>query len=120
MRNLVCKDIRSDSYASRHFSQYFDNYDNIPMLSKLRKMASFKILWQGKIISLMKCSGIHQCRLCMKKRLGILHMHNKDPGKQINLCNEIYGACRHKLSFHRYSENIQEEKPDEHTNCEKE
>ena len=119
VRNLVCKDVRSDSYAF-HFSQFFDKYDDIPTPSKLRRMTSFKILWQGKIISLMKSFGTHNCRLCMKERLFILRTHSKDPGKLINSCNEIYGACRHKSSFHRYSENIHKERPDEHTNCEKE
>ena len=56
----------------------------------------------------------------MEERLFILRTQSKDPGKLINSCNEIYGACRDKLSFHRYLENIQDERPDEHTNCEKE
>ena len=45
VRNLVCKDVRSDLYAF-HFSQFF-NLDDIPTPSKLRNMTSFKV--NGKV-----------------------------------------------------------------------
>ena len=43
----------------------------------------------------------------MKERLEILKFSdkNKNQNKLINTCGEIYGACRHKTRFHRYTMN---------------
>ena len=78
VKKLVCKGIRSDTYAN-HFSQFFNSVSNVPTPAKLRSISKFKILWQGKIISLMKSFGTHQCRLYMKERLAILRESNKNP-----------------------------------------
>jgi hypothetical protein len=38
----------------------------------------------------------------MHERIEILHMINQEEWKIINHCNEIYGACQHKMRFHRF------------------
>jgi len=65
-----------------------------------------KILWQGDAISCMKSFGTLKCSLCMRERLEILKKSQKEQDKLINTCGEIYGACRHKTRFHRYTQNI--------------
>ena len=59
VKKLVCNNVRTDTYAS-HFSQFFNTSTNKPTPAKLRNISSFKILWQGKIISLMKIFGTSQ------------------------------------------------------------
>ena len=41
----------------------------------------------------------------MKDRLSILAEIRERPKKLINPCNEIYGACGHKIRLHRYIRN---------------
>ena len=77
VKNYVCKDKHTDSYA-KHFQQFFDKSNNIPTPAKLRKMAEFNILWKGNITSMMKTFGTNQCRLFMRERLEILHRPYKD------------------------------------------
>jgi hypothetical protein len=42
------------------------------------------------------------CKLCAKERLAMLKLTWSTPHLAINRCNEIYGACRHNLGFHRF------------------
>ena len=51
---------------------------------------------------MMKIFGTNWCKLCMKELIEILHRTYKDKGSLINSNSEIYGACKHKASFHRY------------------
>ena len=39
----------------------------------------------------------------MKERLEILKASKQQPKRLINSCNELYGACRHRPVFHRYT-----------------
>ena len=70
-------------------------------------MMRMSILWYGNPISCNKSFGKWNCRLCMKERIIILEemRKGKAAGKRhlINSASELYGACRHKPSFHRYS-----------------
>ncbi len=93
----------SNLYA-RHFSQFFDNSELVPSPTLLRQVATFNILWQGNIVSMMKSFGTRQCRLCMKEHTEILRHTYTNKGSIINSNNEIYEACRHKAGFHRYKE----------------
>jgi hypothetical protein len=65
-------------------------------------MMKVKIIWQGIAISCMKSFGKLNCSLCMCKRIEILRTIRQEEWKIINNCNEIYGACRHKMRFHRF------------------
>jgi len=62
------------------------------------------ILWKGNPISCSKSFGKLNCSLCMKERLLILKALGDNAEKRlINSNNELYGACRHKSKFHRYT-----------------
>ena len=62
------------------------------------------ILWKGNPISCSKSFGKLNCLLCMKERLLILKTPGDNAEKRlINSNNELYGACRHKSKFHRYT-----------------
>ena len=98
--------IRTATYA-RHYQQFFNKDKYVPNPAELRELSTFKILWRGNMISMMKTFGTNWCKLCMKERIEILKRTYKDPTKIINSCNEIYGACKHKANFHRYQENEQ-------------
>jgi len=100
VRNLVNKQLTSDSYA-RHFASHFIKEDNITA-QKIRNINKLEILWQGNPISCVKSFGKPSCSLCMKERISILTETRERPTRLINSCNEIYGACRHKTRFHRY------------------
>ena len=60
-----------------------------------------EILWEGNPISVSKSFGKDKWSLCMKERILILRENRKDRCQVINTNNEMYGACRHKLRFHR-------------------
>ena len=91
----------SDSFAD-HFASHFANCRDITP-HRIRKCLDMTILWQGNAISCMKSFGRLDCTLCMQERLHILKNSTESPTQLINTSNEIYGACRHKTRFHRYS-----------------
>ena len=64
-----------------------------------------EVLWKGKPLSVVKTFGTKLCKLCAKERLAILKLCRKTK-KAINVCNEIYGACRHKPRFHRFDNQL--------------
>ena len=64
---------------------------------------NFSILWQGNPISVQKSFGTKNCTLCMKERTTILKCMYEKPHLLINNNSEIYGSCRHKPKFHRFS-----------------
>ena len=64
---------------------------------------NFSILWQGNPVSVQKSLGTKNCVLCMKERTTILKSMYKTPNLLINNNSEIYGSCRHKPRFHRFS-----------------
>ena len=39
----------------------------------------------------------------MKERIEIYKAKKRQPQRLINSCNELYGACRHRPVFHRYT-----------------
>ena len=70
-------------------------------------MVKVSILWGGKPISCNKSFGRLNCYLCMHERISILESIRKDwktgVKKCINSNSELYGSCRHKPRFHRFS-----------------
>ena len=116
-RSLVNKGTTSDTFA-KHFASHFDNGNGKDgekgkrkkgqvNIAQIRKLMKVSILWQGRPISNMKTFGKLNCTLCMSERLEILKAKRLDKilnsNKMINSSNEIYGACRHKPKFHRFS-----------------
>ena len=116
-RSLVNKGATSDTFA-KHFASHFDNGNGKDgekgkrkkgqvNIAQIRKLMKVSILWQGRPISNMKTFGKLNCTLCMSERLEILKARRLDKilntKKMINSSNEIYGACRHKPKFHRFT-----------------
>jgi hypothetical protein len=105
VKKLVTKGTKSDSFAS-HFAHHCKK-EVKPTSNELRKMMKVKIVWQGNaiqgnVISCLKSFGKLNCSLCMRERIEILCTVHQEEWKIINHCNEIYGACRHKMRFHRF------------------
>ena len=107
VRKYIRTKVRSVTFA-HHLGSHKD-IDNMSLnehkavtVAKIRPMVSIKVLWRGNALLCMKSFHTHSCILCMKERTTILHRHNLDPTKLINLRNKIYCACRHKSRFHRY------------------
>ena len=99
VQKKVTKGISSDSFAD-HFAKHFSSK---PTNRELREMCEFKIIWEGSPLSISKTFGKSSCTLCMKERLEILNRSREEPKKLINRCSEIYGSCRHKPCFHRFT-----------------
>ena len=63
-----------------------------------------KILWEGNPIYCVKSFGKLNFPLCMKEMLEILKALGENTEKiLINSNNRLYGVCRHKSRFHRYT-----------------
>ncbi len=100
VKKLVTKGTKLDSFAS-HFTHHCKK-EVKPTSNELRKMMKVKIVWQGNMVSCMKSFGKLNCSLCMQERIKILCTIHQEEWKIINHCNEIYGACQHKMRFHRF------------------
>ena len=108
-KNLVNKGKPSDSFAA-HFASHFENKDknnkNIE-IKDIRNLIKMSILWKGKPISCNKSFGKLNCYLCMNERIQILKSIRRDMNSKerrlINNNTEIFGSCRHKTKFHRYT-----------------
>jgi GIY-YIG catalytic domain len=97
VRRKKLENKNSDSFAS-HFAdqmRYFQGFSN----TLHKNMYTCTILWQANPHSAVKTFGTTRCILCSRERLEIVKMHRFKPELLINSCNEIYGACRTKLSF---------------------
>ena len=100
----IKKGKKSESFTKHYTNQMknYSEYKNKAIHRLLRNSYTSKVLWQGNSISTVKTFGTSHCVLCNQERLHIFYRFKKDPGKQINFCNEIFGACKHKTRFHRY------------------
>ena len=110
-------DYVNDNKKSTAFAEHFGEHCKELGMTEIdrdhvRAMVEYEIVWVGDRISAAKSFGKRTCRLCMKERLAILELSEKNPKKMINSRNELYGACRHGSSlkvikkteskFHRY------------------
>ena len=123
--NLVRVGNTADSFA-RHFAlvSQIENKNKKKFANKdVREMMRMSILWYGNPISCNKSFGKWNCRLCMKERLIILEEMRKGKAAGtrhlINSASELYGACRHRPSFHRYSVTQPTSTDEGHTSPEK-
>ena len=101
VRNLVRHNVLSDLFA-RFFACNFKPKSQIKA-DEVCKLVDILKLWEGNPITLSKSFGKSTCRLCMKERMTILALSKDKNVRLINSCSEIYGACRHKPKFHRFS-----------------
>ena len=98
------KELSSDSFAKYFGKQAKEEHDITTITAKhVRDRTCIKILWQGNPISASKSFGKLDCTLCMRERLEILKAFKNQPLRLINSSNELYGACRHRPVFHRYT-----------------
>ena len=99
--NILCllkNGQKSDSFAA-HFGQQFNTTRS---RTCLRKYMKFKEVKQLNPIGAMKTFTKPNCNLCMQERLTII---KKIRGKRVTVMDknpEIYGACRHKTTFHQF------------------
>ena len=61
---------------------------------------TFKVVKQLNTIGAMKTFTKPNCNLCMEERLTILKKLRDKRVTIMNKNSEIYGACRHKTTFH--------------------
>ena len=104
VQQCVLNGIATDTFAE-HFARYFVEK---PKSQQLCEMIKYKILWQGNPLSLSKTFGKSCCSLCIKERLIILDRLRRDPSNLINKNSEIYGSCRHKPCFHRFTSSTED------------
>ena len=98
LQRLLKNKQKSDSFAA-HFVQRFNNTTS---RTDLRKCMTFKVLKQIYPIGAMKTFTKPNCNLCMQKCLTILKKIREKRVTLMNKNSEIYGACRHKTTFHRF------------------
>ena len=96
LQRLLKKGQKADSFAT-HFVQHFINTTS---RTDLRKCMIFKVLKQLNPIGAMKIFTKPNCNLCMQERLMILKMLREKRFTAMNKKSEMYGACRHKTTFH--------------------
>ena len=80
-------------YAVQHFNNTMSRTD-------LRKCMTFMAINQLNLIGAMKTFTERNCNLCMQERLTILKNLCDKRVTVVNKNPEIYGACRHKTTFH--------------------
>ena len=108
IRKLLKTGESSDSFA-KHFAQQVpqEKIEPTPTAKQLREELcpyEMEVLWHGNPHSTVKTFGSRSCKLCAQERLAIFNTYySKNRKKLINSNHEIFGACRHKPSFHRYS-----------------
>ena len=98
LQRLLKNRQKSDSFAA-HFVQHFNTTTS---RTDLRKYMPFKVVQKLNPIGSKTTFTKPNCNICMQERLTIL----KNPGdKRVAVMNrnlEIYGACWHKTTLHRF------------------
>ena len=87
-----------NSFAA-HFGQHFNN---IMSRTYLRKYMTFKVVKQLNPIGTMKTFTTPNFNICMEKRLTIPKNVRDKRVMVMNKNSEIYGAFRHKTTFHQF------------------
>ena len=89
---------KSDSFAA-HFKQHFNTTTS---RTDLRKYMTFKAVKQLNPIGAMKTFTKPNCNICRTKHPTILKNLREKRVPITNKNFEIYGACRHKMTFHGF------------------
>ena len=88
---------------SDKFSAHSEHHTNSTTSHKdLRNYMTFKVVNQIKPIGVMKKFKKPNRHICMEERLKIL---KKIRDKRVTIMNknsDVYGACRHKTTFHKF------------------
>ena len=95
---LFKKRQKPDSFAA-NFEQHFNTTTSRTYLHKYIK---FKVVKQLNPIGAMKKIRKPNCNICIQEQLMILKNLREKRVTAMNKNLEIYGACRHKTTFHRF------------------
>ena len=98
LQRLLKNGQKSDSFSA-HLVQHFNNTTS---RTDLRKCMTFRLINQLNPIGAMKTFTKPNCNLCMQERLTILKKRRDKRVTVMNKNSEIYGACRHKTTFHKF------------------
>ena len=98
IQRLLKNGQKSDSFAAHSVQHFNDTMSR----TDLRKCMTFKVIKQLNTIGVMKTFTKHNCNLCMQERLTILKMLRDKRVTVMNKNSEIYGAFRHKTTFHQF------------------
>ena len=98
LQRLLKNGQKSDSFAA-HFIQ---NFNNTTSCTELRKCMKFKVIKQLNSIGSIKTFTKPNCNLCMQDSLMILKILRDKRVTVTNKNSEIYGAFRHKTTFHQF------------------
>ena len=89
---------KSDSFAA-HFVQHFNTTKS---RTDVHKYMTFKVVKQLNPIGTMKTFTKPNCNIFMQERLTILKKLREKRVTFMNKNLEVYEACRHKTTFHRF------------------
>ena len=87
----------SDSFAA----QFVQHVNTTTSCTDLRKYMTFKVVKQLNPSGTMKTFTKPNCNPCMQECLTILKKLREKCVTVMNKNSEIYGACRHKTTFHQ-------------------
>ena len=95
----LLKNWQKPDYFAAHFVQHFNNTTS---RTDIRKCMTIRVLKQLNPIGAIKHFTKPNCNLCMQECLTILKKLHDKCATVMNKNLEIYGACRHKTTFHRF------------------
>ena len=98
LQRLLKNGQKSYSFAAhsvKHFNTTTARID-------LRKYMTFKVVKLLNPIGAMKKSTKPNCNLCTQELLTVLKKLREKHVTVMNKNSEIYGACRHKTTFHQF------------------
>lgn len=91
------KGTQTDTFA-KHFVGHFES---VPAANDVHQKCEMKILQRINPFGFVKRVRSHKCQLCLTERYWLIKSRMKGD-KLRNANSEIYGACRHQSSFHRF------------------
>ena len=98
LQRLIKNGKKSDSFAAR-FVQHFNTTTS---RTDLCKYMTLKVVKKLNLIGTMKTFTKTNFNLCIQERLTILKKLREKSVTEMNKNSDIYGACRHKTTFHRF------------------
>ena len=98
IQRLLKNGQKSDSFAAPFVQQF----KTTTSCKDVRKYMTFKVVKQLNAIGAMKTFTKPNCNLCMQESSTILKKICEKRVTVNNKNSEIYGACRHKTTFHKF------------------
>ena len=98
LQRLLKNGQKSDSFAA-HFVQHFKP---TKLRTDIRKYITVKVVKQLNLIGAMQTLAKPNFNICMEEHLTMLKLLRDKRVTVMNKNTEIYGACRHKTTFHQF------------------